>query len=728
MKKAEHISGIVATSLLIIGLLFVKMHWPGAGLMITVAILLFNFGYLPLQLIDRWRISETRLQRFYSIIRFIAIFIILSGFVFKLMHWPGASILFYLATFLLPGYIVLHFILRFLKQGVLPFMLNDLLITVIAYTIFLFTTTTMVSPNIAMGYINLESRFVRMNSGLETSNNMIYQSLDSITSIGDENLSRSITELQKLGTQFYQTSDSLKEGFYKELYGPLYKERRYRRYMAPDLAASVDPGNYYFMASGNGILLKNCVNQYREGVTRIAERHHLQSSLTGRGLRTRDYTSRWGDTITWEAQMFERAPTGLVLINLSWIKQMVLMIEANILDGLISQIDLSSEALLLQELASKESERAMMLKENEIVRVRQQQDLQAIQLEQSQDEVEQGRLMALFALAGIAFVMILLIISTRAYLLKQKDNKILAKQKEDIQEKNDALHQQNEEITAQRDEIEAQRDEIEAQRDLVSKQKEQIEKTHKEISASIDYATRLQASILSHPDLLKDYFSDHFILFRPRDKVSGDFYWWSQIEKQIIIAAADCTGHGVPGAFMSMLGISLLSEIVNKEFITDAGTILNQLRKEVIRSLSQTGAKGEQKDGLDISLISINTESWKCQYAGAHSPLYLISNNELKEYKPDQMPISYYQRMDPFTTHEIQLEKGDQLYLFSDGYPDQFGGKNRKKFKYGAFKQLLIKHSQKSMDQQHQALTETIVQWQGKHEQIDDMVMVGLKI
>ncbi len=438
------------------------------------------------------------------------------------------------------------------------------------------------------------------------------------------------------------------------------------------------------------------------------------------GLKTGDFGNRRANNYSWEARMFENAPAAHALVNLSWIKQMALLTEANLLNGLISQIDLSSEVRFLQELASQESERAMMLKENEIIRIRQQQELQSIQLEQSKNEVKQGRVTALFAFIGIAFVLILLVISTRAYLLKQKDNRILAKQKEEITDKNDELNQQNEEISAQRDEIEAQRDHV-------SRQKEQIEKTHSEISASIDYATRLQASILSNPDLLKAHFSDHFILFKPRDRVSGDFYWWTKIENQMIIAAADCTGHGVPGALMSMLGISLLSEIVNKERIIDVGPILNQLRKAVIESLNQAGDNEDQKDGLDISLINIDTGTWKCRYAGANSPLYLFRKKELVEFKPDQMPVSIYPLMDPFTTHEIQLEKGDQLYLFSDGYADQFGGKDRRKFKYKAFKQLLTDHSHHPMALQHQILTETIVNWQGNNEQIDDMVVIGLR-
>jgi sigma-B regulation protein RsbU (phosphoserine phosphatase) len=195
-----------------------------------------------------------------------------------------------------------------------------------------------------------------------------------------------------------------------------------------------------------------------------------------------------------------------------------------------------------------------------------------------------------------------------------------------------------------------------------------------------------------------------------------------------VVAVADCTGHGVPGAFMSMLGASLLKEVVRKEGITRPGTILDRIRQEVIVALNQTGAAGEQKDGMDLALVSIHTGSLKCTFAGANNPLYLVRQGRLREYKGELMPLSHYQRMDPFTTQEIQLEKGDQLYLFSDGYADQFGGEHRKKFKYKAFQQLILNHAGDDMQEQHRVLRDTITRWQGNHEQIDDMVVVGIKI
>jgi serine phosphatase RsbU (regulator of sigma subunit) len=332
------------------------------------------------------------------------------------------------------------------------------------------------------------------------------------------------------------------------------------------------------------------------------------------------------------------------------------------------------------------------------------------------------------AFGGIAFVLVLLTISTRAFMLKQKDNKKLALQRDEISGKNRELHMRNEEIEAQRDEIEAQRDEIEAQRDTVFQQKEEIEKTHHEISSSIDYAMRLQDAILPCPTLLEENFSGHLIFYRPKQKVSGDFYWWTRSGSLLIIAVADCTGHGVPGAFMSLMGASLLKEIVTREGITEPGRILDRLREEVIIALDQKGSMVEQKDGMEMAVLNIDPEQNHCQYAGAKSPLYLLRRGKLNIYKANQMPISWYHDMQPFESVDIQLESDDQLYLFSDGYADQFGGEQRKKFKYKAFRQVLTEYADLSMPRQQQVLSDTIREWQGNNEQTDDMVVIGIKI
>ena len=296
-----------------------------------------------------------------------------------------------------------------------------------------------------------------------------------------------------------------------------------------------------------------------------------------------------------------------------------------------------------------------------------------------------------------------------------------------------------------------QQKELQKQRDTVLKQKEELQEIYDLVNNSINYATRIQESILSEPDKLNNWFKDNFIFFKPKDKVSGDFYWWERVDNQVVISVSDCTGHGVPGAFMSMLGISYLREIVQKEYITRPNIILRKLRKEIIKALKQKKEIGGQKDGMDMSLISIDKETNILQFSGANNPLYIITahkltkldnptiklidtsmftnNNKLfYEIKPDKMPVGIYDKMDNFINHEFQLQKGDKIYMFSDGFADQFGGPRNKKFKYKAFKMLLFENSGKPMQEQKEILFSTCKSWKQDYEQVDDITILGIEI
>ena len=269
--------------------------------------------------------------------------------------------------------------------------------------------------------------------------------------------------------------------------------------------------------------------------------------------------------------------------------------------------------------------------------------------------------------------------------------------------------------------LEEQNIEIKQQRDQIFQQKQ-------EITDSIQYASRIQDAILPR-DIMLSKLQEHFILFKPRDIVSGDYYWMTLKDSQTIVAAADCTGHGVPGAFMSMLGISFMNEIVNKSDTPQANEILDQLRDHVVKSLGQTGEEGEQQDGMDLALCVIDMKGKQIQYSGAYNPLYLIRNNELTEYKPDKMPIGIHkEKKDPFTNRIINVEVGDALYMFSDGYVDQFGGPKQKKFMTKNFKDLLLEINHKPMGEQKEILEKTLYDWMGEVEQIDDILVMGLRI
>jgi serine phosphatase RsbU (regulator of sigma subunit) len=285
---------------------------------------------------------------------------------------------------------------------------------------------------------------------------------------------------------------------------------------------------------------------------------------------------------------------------------------------------------------------------------------------------------------------------------------------------------------------------LEEQSQILKDQREELRHQKEEIISSINYAKYIQSSLLPGEEQLQSLLGEHLVLYKPKDIVSGDFYWISNIENKTVIAAADCTGHGVPGAFMSMLGTALLNEIVNKEYITHPGVILRHLRKEVINSLQQKGERGEQKDGMDIALCTLDIENMKLQFAGANNPLYLIRKVNLEkvgllrcelggddllyEIKGDLMPISISDRMDNFTFHEIDIFEGDTFYLFSDGFPDQFGGQDNRKFGYRKFREQLLKNSSKSLADNKIILEKVLYEWMGDNSQIDDILVIGFRI
>ena len=291
------------------------------------------------------------------------------------------------------------------------------------------------------------------------------------------------------------------------------------------------------------------------------------------------------------------------------------------------------------------------------------------------------------------------------------------------------VNERTREVVEQKEEIETQKEEIEAQLDLATLQRDTISNQKDLIMDSIHYAKRIQSAILPPVQLLKEHLSDHFILFKPRDIVSGDYYWAREKDQKLLIAVADCTGHGVPGGFLSMLGISSMNEIVNRSSDLNPGKILEQLREVVIASMHQTGSRDEAQDGIEIALCVLDLKKLSLDYAGANRPLYLVRDGEVQHIRPDRMPIGIYEQDPlPFRKHTIKLKKGDSIYLFSDGYVDQLGGPLRKTFRAINFRKLLLEVQDQPMEKQKAILVEKMALWQGEVEQIDDVLVMGIRI
>jgi serine phosphatase RsbU (regulator of sigma subunit) len=276
-----------------------------------------------------------------------------------------------------------------------------------------------------------------------------------------------------------------------------------------------------------------------------------------------------------------------------------------------------------------------------------------------------------------------------------------------VQERAKAIWERNKRLRDQNKEIQAQKDII---------------------TDSITYAKRIQQAVLPSGNIFAGHLRDHFILYMPKDIVSGDFYWFSTKENKVIIVAADCTGHGVPGAFMSMLGMAFLTEISQSKHVHTPADILDLLREKVKQSLHQYDKDCESKDGMDMALCMYDPETKIMEFAGAYSPLYLIRDNEILIHKGDKQPIAVHQKEVQFTNREIKIEPNDRFYVFSDGYMDQMHGNTYKKFNVKNFKELLLKVHREPMEKQREKLLKTIKQWRADGPQIDDILVIGFQL
>lgn len=274
--------------------------------------------------------------------------------------------------------------------------------------------------------------------------------------------------------------------------------------------------------------------------------------------------------------------------------------------------------------------------------------------------------------------------------------------------------------------------ELNQAKNRVSKALAQLNERNEDLLSSIHYARLIQEAILPSEERFRSSIPESFVFHRPRDIVSGDFYWLMEYDEKILVAAVDCTGHGVPGAFMSIIGNNALNAAVREEGLTTPALILDSLNRSVSSMLKQQGGTVEMgiKDGMDIALICVDYKNRQLQYAGAYNPLYVMRDGKLIETKGDKFPIGLAQMDDLrlFTNHTFELKEGDMVYIFSDGYPDQFGGPLGKKFKYDNFRSLLFDIHELSPRRQLKQVERTFDDWKGDLVQLDDTLLIGMRL
>ncbi|OFY85505.1 MAG: hypothetical protein A3F72_10045 [Bacteroidetes bacterium RIFCSPLOWO2_12_FULL_35_15] len=306
-------------------------------------------------------------------------------------------------------------------------------------------------------------------------------------------------------------------------------------------------------------------------------------------------------------------------------------------------------------------------------------------------------------IGGCILVLIIVVILFNRNKVKQKANNILAEKNKNIEEQKEEIELKNGELALK----------------------------NKEITSSIIYAKNIQNAILPPDSKIQKLLPDSFVLYKPKDIVSGDFYWIEELGNQVLVAAADCTGHGVPGAFMSIVGNNLLQQAINVYGLSKPFLILNNLNKNISKMLNQSEETIiSVKDGMDIALLSIDKETKQIEFAGAFNPLWIIRNKQLIEIKANKHPVGafIYEELKQFTPHIVETQPGDILYIFTDGYADQFGGPKGKKYKYKPLQELLIAINEIPMSKQKEVLNSTIEDWKGDLEQVDDILIIGIRI
>ena len=400
------------------------------------------------------------------------------------------------------------------------------------------------------------------------------------------------------------------------------------------------------------------------------------------------------------------------------------------------ELDRSEKDRLAQSLVLEQEKNQLRDNVQKVRSLEQQQEIQKLQIKQKDDEalvlqktnesLEKDKILKETELKNEKFarkmavwlgslMVLVAVIILFSLISSRRKNQKLAESKKQIEKINSDLEIKNSEVLKQNEKI--------------VQQKDIIEQKNQSITDSIQYASRIQAAVLPPIDFLSEWGIESFILYKPKDIVSGDFYWGLKKDEKIIVAAGDCTGHGVPGAFMSMLGHAFLDEIVNTTKVENAAMILNLLRNEIINTLKQKGMAGEARDGMDISLVIFNPVTGRLDFAGANNPLYLIREGKLIKFMGDRMPIGiHFTTFTPFTNQTFKTGKGDRLYLFSDGYADQFGGPKGKKYMYKPFQNLLLGNYSKPIDLQKEILDNTFEKWKGSRDQVDDVLVIGIHL
>lgn len=692
----------------LIGEFFKIQHWPLASVLMMLGTFVFAFFYIPLFTIESWKTKETKKLKIALIIQSFILLIFSVGFIFKIMHWPGAGIFYFSNNFILL-FIVVPFALYHLAKA-RKTSINKAHSVLLAIYFFCLCFGSLMNSN--TGRINIDTvlqQGINTEEALRTAtsrNKQLYATLNNVKLDGNSDIiyrttklktiaDSAIIHIQDLKSHLLISTDKITKSKADTL-SSLYIENK----VNSDVPTMIMIGNEYSPNKDkySALKLKSVINSYRDTLLSLIQEQNRAIIKEGLNLSTDNYSGEDGQPISWEITNFNFMPLVHVFNTLTNIQYEIKNAEYQALTDIINSGNKDLNTALFSQISDLNSKYDAIKKQEEIAKL-QSENVKGMELLNAKDsELNDSKQTIVYFVLVIMVFLILVFFVIRSNYLRKQTNKTLLQQKEII---------------------ESQKSEVEAQKHLV-------EEKQKEIIDSISYAKRLQEAILPPQEFINKHISNNFILYKPKDLVAGDFYWAENIGDLFFIAAADSTGHGVPGAMVSVVCSNALNRTVKEFGLTQTGKILDKTRELVVETFEKSAS--EVKDGMDISLLCIDTKNKTITWSGANNALWYIQNNQLLIIKPDKQPIGKTENPSPFTTHEIEYNNDTTFYLFTDGFADQFGGDKGKKFKYKQLEELLLNHNNLALSEQSNLLNQKFESWKGHLEQVDDVCVIGVKI
>ena len=688
---------------------FLKIQqWPGASILMVTGTFFFALFYIPLFTIESWKTKETKISKLVLIIQSFILLISSIGFLFKVMRWPGSGFFYfinnYILLFILVPFAIYH--LAISRRKNLNISHNILLI------IYFFGHTMSALLNSGSGRINIDTvlqQGLNTEEALRTAssrNKQLYATLNNVELDKENDIfnrahklktsaDSAIIHIKDLKSYLLIKTDKISK-LKADTLSSLYIENQVNF----DVPTMIMIGNEYNQNKDkySAAKLKSVINAYRDSLLSLIQEQNRAITKEGLNLSTDSYADADGAPISWEMVNFYNKPLIHVFNTLTNIQYEIKNAEYQALTDIINSGNKDLNTALFSQISNLNSKYDAFKKQEEIVKLQSENEKGMELLNAKDSELSDNKQTIVYFILIIMVFLMLVFFVLRSNYLRKQTNKTLLQQKEII---------------------ELQKTEVESQKHLV-------EEKQKEIIDSISYAKRLQEAILPPQKFIDKHLPNNFILYKPKDLVAGDFYWAEYIGDLFFIAAADSTGHGVPGAMVSVVCSNALNRTVKEFGLTETGKILDKTRELVVETFEKSVS--EVKDGMDISLLCIDTKNKKINWSGANNALWYIKNNELIIIKPNKQPIGKTEMPSPFTTHEIKYSNDLTFYLFTDGFADQFGGEKGKKFKYKQLEELLLNNNNLALSAQSILLNQNFESWKGQLEQVDDVCVIGLKI